>query len=45
VDLDDPNDDGSVTAIGKWYAGGAVTGFYSYQLKKNGNEWVIQNPQ
>jgi hypothetical protein len=45
VDLDEPADDGSVTAIGKWYAGGAVTGFYSYQLKKSGGDWVIQNPQ
>jgi len=45
VDMDEPAADGSVTAIGKWYAGGAVTGFYSYQLKKTGDDWVIQNPQ
>jgi len=45
VDLDEPAADGSVTAIGKWYAGGAVTGFYSYQLRKSGDDWVIQDPQ
>jgi hypothetical protein len=45
VDMDEPAADGSVTAIGKWYAGGAVTGFYSYQLKKIGEDWVIQVPQ
>ncbi|MDR3458158.1 MAG: hypothetical protein P4N60_11970 [Verrucomicrobiae bacterium] len=45
VDLDEPAADGTVTAIGKWYAGGAVTGFYSYQLKKTGDDWAIQNPQ
>jgi hypothetical protein len=43
VDIDDPDPDGSVTAIGKWYAGGAVTGFYSYHFKKTGDDWVIQN--
>lgn len=43
VDVSDPEPDGSVIAIGKWYAGGAVAGFYSYQLAKNGNDWVIQN--
>ncbi|HEV2692941.1 MAG TPA: hypothetical protein VG347_08615 [Verrucomicrobiae bacterium] len=45
VDMDEPAADGTVTAIGKWYAGGAVTGFYSYQLKKTGDDWVIQNAQ
>ncbi len=43
VDVSEPEPDGSVTAIGKWFAGGAVTGFYSYQLKKNGDDWEIQN--
>jgi hypothetical protein len=45
VDMDEPAADGTVTAIGKWFAGGAVTGFYSYQLMKAGGEWVIENPQ
>lgn len=43
VDIADPAADGSVTAIGKWFAGGAVAGFYSYQLKRTGDDWVIQN--
>jgi hypothetical protein len=43
VDVSEPEADGSVTAIGKWFAGGAVTGFYSYQLKKSGDDWEIQN--
>jgi hypothetical protein len=43
VDIGEPEDDGSVAAIGKWYAGGAVTGFYTYQLKKTGDDWQIQN--
>jgi len=43
VDIGEPEDDGSVAAIGKWYAGGAVTGFYTYQLKKTGGDWQIQN--
>ena len=44
VDVSDPEADGSVTAIGKWYAGGAVTGFYSFSLKKNGEDWEVQTP-
>ena len=43
VDIGEPEDDGTVAAIGKWYAGGAVTGFYTYQLKKTGDDWQIQN--
>jgi len=42
VDINEPNEDGSVTAIGRWYAGGAVTGFYAFTLKKNGDDWQIQ---
>ena len=45
VDMDEPAADGTVTAIGKWFAGGAVTGFYSYQLIKIGGDWVIESPQ
>lgn len=44
VDVNEPDDDGSVAAIGKWYAGGAVTGFYSFVLKKSGGDWKIQTP-
>ena len=41
ADVSDPETDGTVTAIGKWYAGGAVTGFYSYRLLKTGDDWTI----
>jgi hypothetical protein len=45
VEVSEPEADGTVPAIGKWYAGGAVTGFYSFVLKKNGVDWEIQDPQ
>lgn len=32
----------TVEAIGRWYAGDAVSGFYTFHLKKNGAEWVIE---
>jgi hypothetical protein len=41
VDVGEPNADDSVDALGKWYAGGAVTGFYSFVLKKSGDDWTI----
>lgn len=37
----DPLDD-TVEAIGKWYAGAAVSGFYTFSLKKSGDEWLIE---
>ena len=43
VDVGEPNADDSVDALGKWYAGGAVTGFYSFVLKKSGDDWVIES--
>jgi hypothetical protein len=43
VDAGDPNVDDSVDAIGRWYAGGAVTGFYSFILKKSGDDWTIDS--
>jgi hypothetical protein len=42
VDALDPEND-TVQAIGKWYAGDAVTGFYSFDLKKNGDDWEIES--
>ena len=33
----------TVQAIGKWYAGGAVTGYYTFILKKDADNWVIQS--
>lgn len=43
VDVSEPNADDSVDALGKWYAGGAVTGFYSFVLKKSGGDWTIDS--
>ena len=42
VDALDPEDE-TVEAIGKWFAGDAVTGFYSFTLKKSGEEWHIES--
>jgi hypothetical protein len=42
VETLDPVDD-MVQAVGKWYAGGAVSGFYTFDLKKSGTDWVIES--
>ena len=42
VDALDPID-GTVEAVGKWYAGGAVSGFYTFSLKKSGDDWVVES--
>ena len=42
VDALEPGGD-TVEAIGRWYAGDAVTGHYTFELKKNGVEWAIEN--
>jgi hypothetical protein len=42
VDTLDPEGD-TVQAIGKWYAGGAVSGFYTFTLKRNGVDWVVES--
>jgi hypothetical protein len=44
VDALDPTDD-TVEAIGKWYAGGAVSGFYTFSLRKVGGNWIIESVQ
>ena len=41
VDANDPNADDSVDAIGRWYAGGAVQGFYTFTMRKTGDDWII----
>jgi hypothetical protein len=41
VEINDPNDDGSVDAIGRWYAGNAATGFHTFHLAKVGDHWQI----
>ena len=40
VDVADPVED-TVAAIGKWYAGGAVSGYFTFSLRKSGDDWVI----
>lgn len=45
VDMGDPNADGSVEAVGRWYAGTAVKGSYSFTLKKAGDDWTIAGGQ
>jgi hypothetical protein len=42
VDALDPID-GKVEAVGKWYAGGAVSGFCIFSLQKSGDAWVIES--
>jgi hypothetical protein len=42
VDVLDPVD-GMAQAIGKWYAGGAVSGFYTFTLRKTGEKWLIES--
>ena len=42
VDAMDPEGD-TVQAIGRWYAGGAVSGFYTFALRKSGGDWVIES--
>ena len=42
VDTLDPVDD-TVQAVGKWYAGGAVSGFYTINLRKRGDDWVVES--
>ena len=41
VDVSDPNADGSLDVIGRWYAGGAVQGFHTFHLKRTGDDWTI----
>ena len=41
ADVNEPNTDDSVDAIGRWYAGDAVTGFLMIHLNKIGNDWQI----
>lgn len=40
VETTDPEND-SVTAIGRWYAGDAVKGFYSYNFKRTDAGWEL----
>jgi hypothetical protein len=42
VDALEPEGD-TVEAIGRWYAGDAVTGHYIFSLKKENGEWTIED--
>ena len=42
VDALDPVND-TVQALGKWYAGGAVSGTYTFNLRKTGGAWVVES--
>jgi hypothetical protein len=41
VDVNEPNADATVDAIGRWYAGDAVTGFRAFHLQKTDGDWQI----
>jgi len=41
ADINEPNPDGSVDAIGRWYAGDAVTGFRAFHFVKTDNDWQL----
>jgi hypothetical protein len=41
TDVSEPNADDSVDALGRWYAGDAVTGFRAFNLKKVDGDWQI----
>ncbi len=43
ADVGDPAADGTVEVTGRWYAGGAVQGFYTFKLKKAGDGWTIDS--
>jgi hypothetical protein len=45
ADMDEPNPDGSVAAIGHWFASGAVSGFYAFTLQKTAGEWRVVTAQ
>ena len=42
ADVADP-ENGIVIALGKWFAGPSVSGFYTFALKKEGGIWAIQS--
>jgi hypothetical protein len=41
AEINEPNADDSVDALGRWYAGDAVTGFRVFSFKKVNGEWQI----
>jgi hypothetical protein len=43
VEVNEPNADDSVDALGRWYAGDAVAGFRAFNLKKVDGDWQVAN--
>ena len=43
ADVGELNLDDTVDVIGRWYAGSAVQGFYTFSLKRTGDDWPILN--
>lgn len=43
VVVNDPNADDSVDALGRWFAGEAVSGFYTFHLTKTGEGWTVES--
>lgn len=43
AEINDPETDGSVIALGRWYAGGAIAGFYTFTLDKQDDRWIIKH--
>ena len=41
VDAGEPGSDGTVSVIGRWYAGVAVQGYDTFTLKKTGDDWPV----
>ena len=41
VEVNEPNLDGTVDAVGRWYAGDAVSGFRAFRLQKGDAGWQI----
>jgi hypothetical protein len=45
VEVSDPESNGRVQAIGRWYAGPAVTGFYTFTMAKSKDGWEVVSVQ
>ncbi len=41
VDVSEP-ENGFVNALGRWFAGNAVAGFHTFEIKQTGGQWQIQ---
>ena len=41
AEIGEPNADGTVDVVGRWYAGSVVKGDYTFTMKKSGADWAI----